>query len=93
MVAQRIAEGDLNVSFKNPDKATGVYKALYDMTERLRKVVGDVHLAALNTASGSQQINSASQHLSEGSTEQAASLGRNLFIDGADGSQYPSERG
>ncbi len=73
-VAQRIADGHLNVSFENTDKATGVYKALYDMTERLRKVVGDVHLAASNTASGSQQISSASHQLSQGSTEQAASL-------------------
>ncbi len=73
-VAQRIAEGDLNVNFRNGDSATGVYAALQAMVNKLREVVGDVQTASSNTASGSQQISSVSQQLSQGSTEQAASL-------------------
>ncbi len=73
-VAQQVAGGDLTVRLANTKKTKSVYAALQQMTEKLREVVGDIQDAAKNTAAGSAQISSVGQDLSQGATEQAASL-------------------
>jgi len=73
-IAEKIAAGDLTIQLKSGSKTeTGVFAAIKNMVENLKRVVGDVMTAADNVASGSQQLSSTAQQLSQGATEQAAS--------------------
>ncbi|MGO8692227.1 MAG: methyl-accepting chemotaxis protein [Rectinemataceae bacterium] len=71
-IAERVAAGDLDVDDSHRDKATGIYRALLNMTVKLREIVGAIQTAAAQVASGSEQISTTAQQMSQGSTEQAA---------------------
>ena len=73
-LARKIVEGDLtiDVSLASDDDSLG--KELRAMVESLNKVIGLVGDSADQVASGSREIVDASQALSLGATEQAASL-------------------
>ena len=73
-IAKRIADGDLNINFDNRDGATGVYAAMIEMVARLGNVIQQVRSGADNLAGASQQVNTTAQSLSQGATEQAASV-------------------
>ncbi|MBF0416360.1 MAG: HAMP domain-containing protein [Magnetococcales bacterium] len=74
--AQSIAGGDLtaNIQLNQKDEVGLLAKAMQDMVEKLRQVIGDVAAAAGQVAAGSNQISDAAQGLSQGSTQQAASI-------------------
>jgi methyl-accepting chemotaxis protein len=72
LLAERIASGDLGVSFSETRATSGVYGSMRRMTEKLIEVVSGVQLSVSNVATGSQQISSSAQSLSAGATEQAA---------------------
>jgi methyl-accepting chemotaxis protein len=74
-VANKISEGDLTVTFKDPskDEIGQLHSALINMVSKLNGVLADVKYAADNVASGSQQLSSGSEQMSQGATEQAAS--------------------
>jgi methyl-accepting chemotaxis protein len=72
-IADRIARGDLTVTFENKKVETGVYASMKVMAERLREVVGEVLTASNNVSVGSQQVSSTTEEMSQGATEQAAS--------------------
>lgn len=73
-IVERVAQGDLTVEFDQTQKnPTGIYAAMKQMVEQLRKVVGDVMATSDNVASGSQQLSATAQQMSEGATQQAAS--------------------
>ncbi|MGE4441843.1 MAG: methyl-accepting chemotaxis protein [Desulfomicrobium sp.] len=73
-VAERIASGDLTISFNDTTRHIGVYADIKRMCERLREVVAEVQGASENVASGSEEMSASAEQLSQGSTEQAASV-------------------
>ncbi len=73
--AQSVAEGDLmaTLDVKQRDEIGMLAKAMEEMREKLKNVVGEIRTASDNVASGSQELSSTSQQMSQGATEQAAS--------------------
>ncbi|WP_267347069.1 methyl-accepting chemotaxis protein [Sphingomonas sp. GM_Shp_2] len=72
MLAGSIAHGDLTVNHKPLSEKDTLGRALVEMVERLRGVVGDATMAAHNVASGTQQLSATADQVSHGATEQAA---------------------
>ena len=71
-IAKKIAAGDLTMKFETNGKTlTGIYAAMKEMAERLKKVVGETKTAADNLASASQELSASSEQMSRGVTEQA----------------------
>ena len=70
-IAQKIANGELDLTFQ---EGVGVYAAMRSMAEQLRKVVREVYVASEGVATGSEELASTSETLSQGATEQAASV-------------------
>lgn len=73
-IARKLADGDLNIKFDNAGQATGVYAAMMEMVERLTGVIQQVRTGADNLVGASQQVNATAQSISQGATEQAASV-------------------
>jgi methyl-accepting chemotaxis protein len=73
--AQRIAEGDLNVSVRDEsrDELGDLRRSLQTMTTRLREVVASINSASSYVSSGSNQVSTSAQQMSEGANTQAAS--------------------
>ncbi len=71
-----IASGDLTNSIKidRKDEIGQMIQAANEMTDKLKEVVGTVMLSALNVATGTEEINSSVQMLSQSATEQASSV-------------------
>ncbi|MBR9827630.1 MAG: methyl-accepting chemotaxis protein [Oceanospirillales bacterium] len=74
VIANRIAEGDLKIDFRNPDQATGVYRAMIHMVENLTNTIHQVRGGADSLASASNELNASAQSISQAATEQAASV-------------------
>ena len=72
-LSYQIAEGNLTVEAAILSKEDELGVALDRMLTNLRKVVGEVHAAADNVGSGSQEMSATAQQLSQGATEQSAS--------------------
>jgi methyl-accepting chemotaxis protein len=71
-IAKKISEGDLTIKFEsNGKELTGVYAAMKEMAERLKKVLADTKTAADNLASASHELSASSEQMSRGVTEQA----------------------
>ena len=72
--ATAIAAGDLsaNVSLDQEDEVGVLVKALNEMAQKLRDIVGDVVSSSANVASGSEELSSTSEEMSQGSSEQAS---------------------
>jgi methyl-accepting chemotaxis protein len=73
MIADRIAAGELDIDSAQSGKASGIYRALLTMGEKLATIVASIQAAADQVSSGSEQISTSAQQMSQGSTEQAAS--------------------
>jgi methyl-accepting chemotaxis protein len=73
-VAAAIAEGDLSKEVTLASDKDVLGKSFRKMTDNLNRIVGQIYEAAMQVASGSGQVSDASQALSQGATEQAASL-------------------
>ncbi|KYN89356.1 hypothetical protein ATY37_13550 [Vibrio cidicii] len=73
-IARQIADGDLNIRFEHQGQATGVYGAMQEMVTRLSGIIEQVRGNADALVSASQQVNATAQTLSQGATEQAASV-------------------
>ncbi|MDF2944426.1 MAG: methyl-accepting chemotaxis protein [Herbinix sp.] len=75
-VADKIAEGDLNVSvdINTKDEVGMLAKAFQIMSENLNETMSKIREAAVQVASGSKQVSDSSMTLSEGATEQASSI-------------------
>lgn len=71
----QVSQGDLSfkVDYDSRDEIGALVRALNQMIDNLRGVVGEVLTAANNVASGSTEMSSTAQQLSQGSSEQAAS--------------------
>jgi len=71
-VARRISEGDLTVQAVARSDRDQFGKTFVTMLEKLRATVSDVTSAAVNVASGSEQLSATAQQISQGTTEQSA---------------------
>ncbi len=72
--AEAVAEGDLTrtLDIDQKDEIGLLARALNNMIDKLKDVVGNVQNASDNVASGSQQLSAGSEEMSQGATEQAA---------------------
>jgi methyl-accepting chemotaxis protein len=73
-IAESIAEGDLDLEVELASDRDVLGKALQKMVWNLNDLLGRVQQAIEQMASGSAQVSDSSQALSQGATEQAASL-------------------
>lgn len=73
-IARKIADGDLTIKFTDPDRATGVYGAMMDMTNGLNEVIQQVRSGSNNLSTASQQVNATAQGISQAATEQASGV-------------------
>ena len=71
-VAARISDGDLSAQPQARSEKDALGQALVKMVDNLRRTVSEVADAAVNVASGSEEMSSTAQQLSQGATEQAA---------------------
>ncbi|NHB69079.1 methyl-accepting chemotaxis protein [Perlabentimonas gracilis] len=76
--AQTIAEGDLTAELENEildrkDEVGQLGKAMQNMVDKLKEVIGSVMLGSDNIAAASMQMSSGSQQVSQGASEQASS--------------------
>ncbi|MBF0416796.1 MAG: HAMP domain-containing protein [Magnetococcales bacterium] len=74
--ARAIAHGDLNatIDLDQKDEVGQLATALKTMVIKLREIIGEVSAAAGQVSLGSNEISNAAQSLSQGVTEQAASV-------------------
>ncbi|MBF0108014.1 MAG: HAMP domain-containing protein [Magnetococcales bacterium] len=74
--ATEVARGDLTatIAVNQKDEVGILAKALLEMMEKLKSVIGEVAVAASQVTTGSNEISDAAQNLSQGATEQAASI-------------------
>ena len=75
-VANRLAEGDLNVHIevKGRDETGQLLEAMKTMVGKLSQIISEVRSASDNLSSASEQVSSTAQSLSQGASEQAASV-------------------
>ncbi len=70
-IAHRISEGDLTIHFDSSKNETGILLAMRIMTEKLKKLMGDIASASNNIASASQELSASSEQMSRGVNEQS----------------------
>ncbi|MFA6465667.1 MAG: methyl-accepting chemotaxis protein, partial [Desulfurivibrionaceae bacterium] len=70
--AEQIADGDLRGDVALLSGKDSLGKSLSAMITKLRQVIGEVRAAADQVASGSQELSSSSEQVSQGASEQAA---------------------
>ncbi len=73
LVAQKIAAGDLTVHIDAMarDEVGQLLAAMKNMTENLRRIIGEVKAASGNVAAASQQLNASSEVMSRNAGDQA----------------------
>ncbi len=77
--AEEVAAGDLSrdlaVEYRNRNDEIGVLsRALQNMIEKLRGIIGEVSVTAQQVSTGSQQLSDTSQQIAQGASEQASSV-------------------
>ncbi|NOZ10916.1 MAG: HAMP domain-containing protein [Gammaproteobacteria bacterium] len=75
-VAECMSQGDMSmrISVTSQDEIGQLQSAMQKMVEKIGSVVGQVRSGTANLVSASVQVNSTSQSLSQGASEQAASV-------------------
>ncbi|MEO5329921.1 MAG: bacteriohemerythrin [Magnetococcus sp. THC-1_WYH] len=73
-LVQRVARGDLSIAFDERRARTGVYGAMKEMVDNLKKTVHSLIEVGENVVNESSKVNTSAQEISEGATEQAASV-------------------
>lgn len=76
LVAEKIADGDLNVdvNINMKDEIGSLAESFRKMVNNLNEVMTNISSAAEQVASGSKQVSDSSMGLSQGATEQASSI-------------------
>jgi methyl-accepting chemotaxis protein len=75
--ARRIADGDLTgekLVFSSHDQLSDLVETMNGMTDRLKKMVVEIHAGSKQIDLGAEHISSASQNLAQGSSTQAANI-------------------
>ncbi len=73
-IAEKIADGNLNITVELASEKDQLGLSLRRMTDSLNDILGQIQTAAEQIATGGGQVSDASQSLSQGATEAAASL-------------------
>ena len=75
-VANALAGGDLTsrIEVTSKDETGQLMSAMNEMSEKLRQVIGDVRSGAMALSSAGAQVSATSQSLSQGTSQQAASV-------------------
>ncbi len=73
-LVSKVAAGDLRekIEIDSRDEAGQLAKAVDDMVDKLRTVVGQITAASHNVAASSQQISASTEEIASGTTSQAA---------------------
>lgn len=74
---KKISEGDLRFKIERVDSSSelGILNnSLLELSENLKRIIGDIATNADNLVSASQQTSSSSEQLSQGASEQASSI-------------------
>jgi methyl-accepting chemotaxis protein len=74
MIAQEIASGNLTIETQDVDETEGIYNAICNMKVKLIEIINTIKLGAENIADASRQVSNTSVMISEGASEQAASV-------------------
>lgn len=76
VIADKIADGDLNVNVevKSKDEVGKLALAFDAMVNNVNSVMTNINAASEQVAAGAKQVSSSGQALSQGSTEQASSI-------------------
>jgi methyl-accepting chemotaxis protein len=72
--AAAVASGELGAASALGAKASGIDRAVGELREKLREVIGSIQDSSMDVSEGSKQISQSSQALSQGATEQAAAM-------------------
>jgi methyl-accepting chemotaxis protein len=72
--SERVAAGDLTVQIKPQSEKDVLGNALVAMTAKFSQIIGDVRTKAYALTSAAAQVSSTAQGLSQGTSEQAASV-------------------
>lgn len=74
-LARGVAAGDLRntITAKGSDEIAGLQRALNEMVQRLREVVGSVTTSVRQVTAGATQMAATSEELSQGASQQASS--------------------
>ena len=73
-LTQRIAQGDLTVSFENTGKETGIYAAMREMASRLKDMVATISQSTAQVSAAAAEIARGSGDLAQRTEEQASAL-------------------
>jgi len=73
-IAQRIANGELNIEFNSSSKEQGIYRDIHQMVTKLRDVIQTVRSGADNLASASQEVSATAQTISQSAVEQSTGV-------------------
>lgn len=73
-VTQEIADGNLTIDFEKHGRPTGIYGAIWKMSDKLKETLAGIVSGADNISSASQQLSSVSEQTSQGASQQAASV-------------------
>jgi methyl-accepting chemotaxis protein len=73
-ITQQIAEGNLQVELDSKRKQQGIYGAISSMTQQLNSLITTIVKSAKTIEEGVTQINQVMHHISQGASEQAASI-------------------
>ncbi|MGE5629487.1 MAG: methyl-accepting chemotaxis protein, partial [Caulobacteraceae bacterium] len=76
VIADKIAQGDLNVSMdiNTKDEIGSLAESFRTMADNINEVMSNINASAEQVASGAKQVSDSSLALSQGSTEQASSI-------------------
>ena len=74
ILAEAIANGDLDQTVNMASEKDVLGEALHRMVEKLNRIMHEVNRSAVNVATGTGQVSGSTQALSQGASEQAASL-------------------
>jgi len=73
ILTNKVSEGDLTVNLEagSSNEIGQLITSLKNMTEKLKKLIGDITSASNNIASASQELSASSEQMSKGVTEQS----------------------
>lgn len=71
-ISEQIAGGNLLVDFEKTKKGKNIYASMQYMTKKMREIIEGAHNMTANVFTSAQEMNSASQTLAQGVSEQAA---------------------
>jgi methyl-accepting chemotaxis protein len=73
-ITREIADGNLTVDFRNHGTQTGIFGAIWKMSDKLKETISSIISGADSISDASLQLSSVSEQTSHGASEQASSV-------------------